>query len=258
MTKIIKGFQQFVNENIERAEQDELGSMGFPTDREWAVSMPIDFDYLLQDTAAEVKSVFMNWAPEVDSIQIDMDSVELDEWSDRDIYLNGEDESDGIDYGFSASIHFRFKTALTDESEIEYILTNAFPKNVFMGVEDLTKLAGDMDRADRADQDELGSMGFATHGGDYSDLIRSIKKEIENYLPKWNTTLYMNQDGDETIRVENPADSTDYYTIMHGDWNMLAITKGDDGAEGNTPAKMVNEDPRAVARELAKMVSRSN
>ena len=116
----------------------------------------------------------------------------------------------------------------------------------------------EIDLTGRAEQDELGSMGFATHGGDYSDLLRSIKKEIENYLPKWNTTLYMNQDGDETIRVENPADSTDYYTIMHGDWNMLAITKGDDGAEGNTPAKMVNEDPRAVARELAKMVSRSN
>lgn len=140
MKQLIKGFTQFVNEGIDRTDKDELSGMGFAADSEWSASMPIDFDYLLQDTATEVKSVFMDWAPEVDSIQIDMDSVELDEWSESDMYLNGEDESDGIDYGFSVSIHFKFKTVLTDESEIEYILTNAFPQNVFMGVEDLTKL----------------------------------------------------------------------------------------------------------------------
>lgn len=125
---------------VSREDEDELGNMGFPVEREWSASMPIDFDYILQYTAAEVKQIFMEAAGDLDSIQIDPDSVELDEWSESDVFLNGEDEEDGIDYGFSVSIEFKFKTDLTDESELEYILTNSFPQNVFMGVDELTKL----------------------------------------------------------------------------------------------------------------------
>jgi hypothetical protein len=139
--KLIKGFSEFVNETFDGSAEDELGSMGFLVLSEWRASMQIDFDYILQYTPDEVKEMFMEAATStVDSIEIDLDSVEIDDWSESDTFLNGEDEEDGLDYGFTAAIEFRFKTDLTDESELEYLLTNEFPQNVFMGVDELSKL----------------------------------------------------------------------------------------------------------------------
>jgi hypothetical protein len=123
------------------SQEDELGSMGFQVTKNWRASMPIDFDYIIQYTPDEVKEIFMEAATStVESIDIDLDSVEIDDWSESDVFLNGEDEEDGLDYGFSASIEFRFKTDISDEAELEYTLTNEFPQNVFMGVDELTKL----------------------------------------------------------------------------------------------------------------------
>ena len=143
--KHLKLFESFAKELAQMtgpvSQEDELGSMGFRVTKNWRASMPIDFDYIIQYTPDEVKEIFMEAATStVESIDIDLDSVEIDDWSESDVFLNGEDEEDGLDYGFSASIEFRFKTDISDEAELEYTLTNEFPQNVFMGVDELTKL----------------------------------------------------------------------------------------------------------------------
>jgi len=139
--KLIKGFSEFINESFDNSTEDELRSMGFPVLSEWRASMPIDFDYILQYTPDEVKEIFMEAATSTaHSIDIELDSVEIDDWSESDVFINGEDEEDGLDYDCEASIRFRFKTDITDEVELERVLTTEFPQNIFMGVDELSKL----------------------------------------------------------------------------------------------------------------------
>jgi len=119
---------------------DRLRQLGI-ADHEWDASMFIDFDYLYNDTPTYVKSVFMDHAENVASINIDLTSVDIDDWTEEDTRTTDEDgEIEDIDYGFSALIYFTFTTDLTDPDQIKDILENSFPNNVFMYVQDLERV----------------------------------------------------------------------------------------------------------------------
>jgi hypothetical protein len=98
MTKIIKGFQQFLKENIDTTDNSddaELRDMGFYKKIDWEVELEIEFSQASQSEPDYIKSVFIGWLPEINSdkseFEVHEDSVDIDEWTEED-YLTQDDE----------------------------------------------------------------------------------------------------------------------------------------------------------------------
>ena len=124
---IVKRFTQFVNEN-HMSDRQVGGS-------HWLAEMDIDISYIVQDTPNEIMEVFMDHAQDLEDgrIQIDLDSVNIDEWTEEDVVVStDEDGNEEIDYGFSAQIFFEFKSSIQDREEIMSILEASFPRNIFI------------------------------------------------------------------------------------------------------------------------------
>ncbi|PHX62559.1 MAG: hypothetical protein CK551_10615 [Planctomycetaceae bacterium] len=100
----------------------------------WLAEMDIDISYIVQDTPNEIMEVFMDHAQDLEDgrIQIDLDSVNIDEWTEEDVVSTDEDGNEEIDYGFSAQIFFEFKSSIQDREEIMSILEASFPRNIFI------------------------------------------------------------------------------------------------------------------------------
>jgi hypothetical protein len=95
--------------------------------------MDIDISYIVQDTPNKIMQVFMDHAQNLEDrrIQIDLDSVNIDEWTEDDVVSRDEDGNEEIDYSFSAQIVFEFKSLIQDREEIIWLLEASFPGNIF-------------------------------------------------------------------------------------------------------------------------------
>ena len=94
MQKLVKGFNQFINESLDRDDIRRLRELGLaPTD--WAVELEIDFDQACQSEPEYIKSIFIGWLPEINSIssdfQVKEDSVDIDEWTEEDYVLQDDE-----------------------------------------------------------------------------------------------------------------------------------------------------------------------
>jgi hypothetical protein len=94
MQKLVKGFNQFINESLDTADVRRLRELGLaPTD--WAVELEIDFDQACQSEPEYIKSIFIGWLPEINSIssdfQVKEDSVDIDEWTEEDYVLQDDE-----------------------------------------------------------------------------------------------------------------------------------------------------------------------
>jgi hypothetical protein len=94
MKTIIKRFAQFINESLDRDDIRRLRELGLaPTD--WAVELEIEFDQAYQGTPEYIKSIFIGWLPEINSIssdfQVKEDSVDIDEWTEEDYVLQDDE-----------------------------------------------------------------------------------------------------------------------------------------------------------------------
>lgn len=83
-------------ENLDSEEERELRSMGFGANNiSWEVELEIDFDQAHQSEPEYIKSIFIGWLPEINSIsdefRVQEDSVDIDEWTEKD-YLIQDDE----------------------------------------------------------------------------------------------------------------------------------------------------------------------
>lgn len=102
MTKYVKLFENFDGDE----DQDIAALRGLGLAKAWTtwnVELEIEFDYAVQTTPEEVKSVFVGWIPEINQIDPDFevlaDSVEIDEWTEED-YMSRPDglpEGDEVD-----------------------------------------------------------------------------------------------------------------------------------------------------------------
>jgi hypothetical protein len=94
MQTIIKRFAQFINESLDRDDIRRLRELGLaPTD--WAVELEIEFDQACQSEPEYIKSIFIGWLPEINSIssdfQVKEDSVDIDEWTEEDYVLQDDE-----------------------------------------------------------------------------------------------------------------------------------------------------------------------
>jgi hypothetical protein len=94
MQKLVKGFNQFINESLDRDDIRRLRELGLaPTD--WEVELEIDFDQACQSEPEYIKSIFIGWLPEINSIssdfQVKEDSVDIDEWTEEDYVLQDDE-----------------------------------------------------------------------------------------------------------------------------------------------------------------------
>jgi hypothetical protein len=94
MQKLVKGFNQFINESLDTADVRRLRELGLaPTD--WAVELEIEFDQACQSEPEYIKSIFIGWLPEINSIssdfQVKEDSVDIDEWTEEDYVLQDDE-----------------------------------------------------------------------------------------------------------------------------------------------------------------------
>jgi hypothetical protein len=94
MQKLVKGFNQFINESLDRDDIRRLRELGLaPTD--WEVELEIEFDQACQSEPEYIKSIFIGWLPEINSIssdfQVKEDSVDIDEWTEEDYVLQDDE-----------------------------------------------------------------------------------------------------------------------------------------------------------------------
>jgi len=123
----------------ENANLNRLRQLGI-ADHEWQASMVIDFDYIYDGTPDGVKALFMEHAQNAGAVKINLESVDIDDWTDENTQTTDEDGETGINYGFQALIYFTFTTPLTDYHQIKESLESTFPNNVFMYVDELSRL----------------------------------------------------------------------------------------------------------------------
>ena len=123
----------------ENANLNRLRQLGI-ADHEWRASMIIDFDYIYDGTPDGVKALFMESAKNAGEVKINLESVDIDDWTDENTEWFNEDGEIEIDYGLQASIYFTFTTSLTNESQIKEALESTFPNNIFMYVDELSRL----------------------------------------------------------------------------------------------------------------------
>jgi hypothetical protein len=91
---MLKKFQEFINESLDKDVARSLRLLGLaPTD--WAVELEIDFDKARQREPEYIKSIFIGWLPEINSIssdfQVKEDSVDIDEWTEEDYVLQDDE-----------------------------------------------------------------------------------------------------------------------------------------------------------------------
>jgi hypothetical protein len=91
---MLKKFQEFINESLDKDVARKLRELGLaPTD--WAVELEIEFDKARQSEPEYIKSIFIGWLPEINSIssdfQVKEDSVDIDEWTEEDYVLQDDE-----------------------------------------------------------------------------------------------------------------------------------------------------------------------
>jgi hypothetical protein len=91
---MLKKFQEFINESLDKDVARSLRELGLaPTD--WAVELEIEFDQASQSEPEYIKSIFIGWLPEINSIssdfQVKEDSVDIDEWTEEDYVLQDDE-----------------------------------------------------------------------------------------------------------------------------------------------------------------------
>jgi hypothetical protein len=93
MQKLVKNFNQFVNESLTGDEEGRLRELGLLID--WDVELEIEFDQACQSEPEYIKSKLIEWLPEINSVssdfQVKEDSVDIDEWTEED-YVSRDDE----------------------------------------------------------------------------------------------------------------------------------------------------------------------
>jgi hypothetical protein len=98
---MLKKFQEFINESLDKDVARKLRELGLaPTD--WAVELEIEFDKARQSEPEYIKSIFIGWLPEINSIssdfQVKEDSVDIDEWTEEDYVLQDDEIPTEEDY----------------------------------------------------------------------------------------------------------------------------------------------------------------
>jgi hypothetical protein len=94
MKNYIKLFEEF--DPLSPDDEQELRRMGFAVgSTNWEVELEIEFDQAHQSEPEYIKSIFIEWLPEINSIsdefKIQEDSVDIDEWTEEDYVLQDDE-----------------------------------------------------------------------------------------------------------------------------------------------------------------------